>query len=411
MNKVIDYVKLVIKDIDIDRLVNHQKLDFISDLNESTGENSKKKKAIYHHCTITIYETGIVLFRGSIHKMFNSIMNIYPPSYINQSREVLLYKGYNGNLLTLDNITFIRLHLENLFKCNSSQMLFQNIEIGVNTLPGFCPREFIKGLLYHHAKEFEFKYDGNYAQAVHDRYLLKIYNKSKQYGLPEHTLRVELKIRKTEHLTPTGIRSFADINTITLENAKILLLKTFDNVVYYDYTIRKEALNDLNRERIKEYSSPRFWLQELMPNRRSRPKAKLAEIIFNHSENLHSIVRKEIMRMCVIINRPINDPNCVIIHSSSIGLNITQNSTRICPITGIDISMQKDDSNLLSNTGLRHLRENEPSLFKKLIEVFITGKDNKFERDIYSRLSKQIRNRFYNQRDLFVINQKKLFLN
>ncbi len=71
--------------------------------------------------------------------------------------------------------------------------------------------------------------------------------------------------------------------------------------------------------------------------------------------------------------------------------------------------MQKEASFLLSNTGLKHLEKNNPKAFKKLVEVLITGNENKFEKGIYNMLSKQIRNRYFNQRDLFNKDQKKIF--
>jgi hypothetical protein len=71
--------------------------------------------------------------------------------------------------------------------------------------------------------------------------------------------------------------------------------------------------------------------------------------------------------------------------------------------------MQKGDSNLLSNNGLQHLEKNDLKEFERIKDIFLTGNYNKFETDIYSMISKQIRNRYYNNRDLYSPMQIPLF--
>ena len=89
---MIDYIKLQILNINIDKLLNNKKLDFKTVVSESTGEISTKRIATFHYCKITVYDTGIVIFQGSIHKLFNSVKGIIAPNY-NQEN----YKGFNGN--------------------------------------------------------------------------------------------------------------------------------------------------------------------------------------------------------------------------------------------------------------------------------------------------------------------------
>ena len=67
----------------------------------------------------------------------------------------------------------------------------------------------------------------------------------------ENTLRVELKILKTEFLKQTEIRTFENITVLTLNKAKGLLLKVFDEVVYYDYTIVKKNLTERQKQSLK----------------------------------------------------------------------------------------------------------------------------------------------------------------
>lgn len=208
-------------------------------------------------------------------------------------------------------------------------MIFQNIEFGVNTTPIFNPSKFLKGLLYHNNILFENRFKGNFAQAPHQRYILKIYNKSNQYRMNENVLRIELKITKITELNEIGLKTFADVNGTILGKAKQMLLRRFDEVMHYDYTINKKGLTKAQKQLLISYSNPRFWINDLRPQHRHRHKKRLKEITLKKSKNLHQHLRQDIIQKCVIINRLSENTKCVTINSSSIGLNITHNTSSI----------------------------------------------------------------------------------
>lgn len=315
---MIDFVKILIEDVFVDRLLKLPELDFKNEVSESTGEVSTKRTAHYHHCKIIMYDSGLVFFIGSIHKLFNSLHGIVAPKSSD--------KGFNGNLFTLDDIIEVREHLAGLFDCNPAQMVFQNIEFGVNTNPDFNPTKYINGLLYHKGEMFQYSHGHNLAQSVHQRFIFKIYNKGKQYRMNENVLRVELKIMKTAEIKCLGLKNFADVNQVTIKKAEIMLLKRFDEVVHYDYTINKESLSNSQKTALDSYSNPRYWIYNLKPNQRYRHKKRLQEITLNHSQNLHQKTRQEIIQKCSMINRLSENPKCSIINRSSIGLKIIQNT-------------------------------------------------------------------------------------
>ena len=398
----IDYVKILIQNPDIQHLIDT--LDFNSIVSEKTGELSEKKIAEYNFCKITIFDSGIVLFTGSIHKLYNSLKGIKAPNH-----KVSKLKGFNGNIFTLNNILEVRTHLTKLLGCQPQQMIFQNIEFGINTEPNFDPQLFIKGLLYHHGKEFEFRYDKYYAQVVHTRYLLKIYNKSNQYSISNHTLRIETKHLKEIDFQDAEIKTFEDINHNTLNKALELLIRRFDEVVYYDRTIVETNLSKRQKLLLNKYSNITFWFDTLKANKRDKHKKKLKSFIQNNSKNLHDQLKKDLIQKGVIINSKSENLKRVIINSSSIGLINTPKQQRICPITNLDISMQKRGSNLLSNTGLKYYEKKEPETFKRIAAALLTGRYNEFEKSIYDKISKQIRNRYYNNLSDFFNNQLNLF--
>ncbi|MFV8371418.1 hypothetical protein [Flavobacterium sp. LB2P74] len=268
--------------------------------------------------------------------MWNELNGIKAPNYSKNKP----YKGYNGNQFNINNILDVRRHLEKLFNCNSKQMVFHGVEFGVNTTPIFNPKLFVKGLLYHRNSEFQFSYYRNTALAEHQRWRFKIYSKSFQYEMEQYVLRIELKIVKMEDINCridnkgkanknyVGIKTFADVRESTIKKAKELLLKRFDEVMYYDYTINKKTLSGTNLKNIENYSNQNYWINDLESNRRDRPKNNLKSIIIKNSDNLHQQIRNNIIERCVINNRLSESSKCVIINPLTILLSTTQKGTK-----------------------------------------------------------------------------------
>jgi len=399
-------------EIDTKRLLNV--LEFKTEVSEKTGELSSKKVAEYHFCKVTVYDSGVILFTGSIHKLYNSLKGIKAPNH----KRVKQYKGYNGNQFTINDILEVREHLQNLFDCTPQQMIFQNIELGVNLTLNFTPELYLKGLLYHKGILFQYKHKGNLAQAQHQRFIFKIYNKSEQYEMKGNVLRVELKIIKTEELKNIGVFTFADINPYTLNKAKEMLLKRFDEVVHYDYTIYKKNLTNRKKQLLRNYSNPRYWINDLEPNLRYRHKKRLLEIIQKYSDNLHQKIRQEIIKKCSIINRLSENPKCSIINSSSIGLIMLhsdyEKSIKKCIVTGVDISMQKEGSILLSHTGLKYYFKTDKKIFEEVKKKYLTDNwVNTNNQTQIKEIAHNIRNAHNNQRikqnRLYPTHQNQLF--
>ncbi|MGQ2982966.1 hypothetical protein [Flavobacterium sp.] len=393
---LIDFIKLSLIKIDVSRLLANSNLEFNCDINTTTGQICDEKMvATYHTCKITIITqtksvvvngkitskiVQHIMFAGSIHKLWNSLNSIKAPNHLPENID----RGFNGNEFTLEEVIAVREHLEELFGCTSKQMIFQNIEIGANLAIGFDPMLFLKWLLYHNNKLFDYMHGRNSAQVKHSRYILKIYNKSFQYGMLEHVLRVELKYLKMHDLKPLGIVTFADVGEETLQKAHLLLVEKFDEVMAYDDTIRKEELSHRELLMLPKYSNANYWISDLRPNRRHRHKVALKQIINKHSDNRQFQIRKLLAKECVINNRGTGNAYCVINNTSIIGLESTQKdlwnegketveTNRICPITGLDISMQKDSSYLLGYSGLHYYLQHQPDVFKRIKQLYLTA--------------------------------------
>ncbi|GGW37277.1 hypothetical protein [Arenibacter certesii] len=359
---MIDYVKILIKDADIDRLSDNPLLDFQLKVSEDGGEISNKKKCSYHFCTITIYDSGAVIFYGSIHKMYNSLTGILAPNH-KKDKE---YKGYNGNQFYWNEILFVKQHLLELFDVEPSQMIFQNIELGVNLTTSFDPQLFIKGLLMFEGKSFDYRYNDYYSQSQHGQYTVKIYNKGNQYNMALNTLRFEMKVTRMEFQRKgVGITTIANLDERHIKRVFLFLKKQLEKVLYYDNTIRKGELSSEERIKCKDYSNPRYW-KNLASNLRYRPKLKLHAIIENNSDNVKAELLGQLNKICIKFDQDFESGVCIKFDSSSMGPNIIPQHVKICPVTGLDISIQKSNSKLLSNTSLKHNEKMDPNTFEKL---------------------------------------------
>lgn len=375
---MVDYTKIRLCNINIERLLNLPFLDFEGEYSRSTGYiNQSKFVALYHHCEIMVFLTNDkkgniirsrIMFTGSIHKMWNSIHGVFSPNYNSTKR----YKGYNGNEFSLKDIHFVREHLKEILDCTFDDMVFESIEFGINSMPTFSPTLFIKGLLCFHAVPFEFSHSGHNAQAALQRYIFKIYDKSYHYGIGFPVLRIELKFRKMIELQRFGIKSFADINSISLSQVAEFLNARFAEIIYFDYTIDEARLGKTELLDAEKYKNANFW-NDLESNRRDRPKKHLESLIKQFSDNLKLQIRRLIVETCVRINHIDKEVPCVRINRSSIKLILTEPTSKFCAVTGLEISMQKEKSILLSHTGLKFYRDNQPQIFAGLVKRFLSS--------------------------------------
>ena len=410
----LDYVKLKIRNPNINKILQSKKLNFKGNYSQSTGEIFETKLiAKIHYCKVEVFKSGSVYFTGSVHKLFNSLNGILAPNYTKSKK----YTGYNGNQFTIENIETVKVYLTRLLYCSANQMVFKNIEIGLNLTVLFNPQKFLTGLLYHRGKQFEHSLNKSLWVAFKNDYRMKLYNKSKQYGMSNYTLRYELHFDRMARIINLGIATLEDVTKITLNKVhRLVLINEFSEIVYYDNTISKEKLTRRQLSDLTKYRDVRYWIEDLKSNKRDAPRKKLTEIIVNHSSNLKSQIIINITKTGVINTRYFNSNNSkikkqtrVINTHSNINVFVTPITKRFCPITKVDISMQKANSNLLSNTGLRHLEKTNIEKFNFLVQKLITGNHNEFEENIYSKISKQIRNRYYNNSILHNLAQQRLF--
>lgn len=261
----------------------------LNEIDPETGELIREA-FIYENFYIRNTNKGI-LIRGSLHKYRSRIKGIATRKQIEK------YQGFNGDSFTLHDINETLQTLCEVIGFAPSLAVLQNIEIGVNCEVLFDPKEFLKGMLFHRSN-FDYKTDheGNYIQFNYQTYFLKIYNKGKQYDLPNNVLRVEIKVMKMIKLKEVGVNleTLNDINAVTLLKAFEVLYNEFEAVTYYDHTLRLEELTSKQQGKAIEYQNRSYW-QELDKYKKARQIKQIETMIQEFSNNLKGQIQKQMI--------------------------------------------------------------------------------------------------------------------
>lgn len=403
-----DYVKFQVINPDVKKIYNSDKLEFIGSHNTATGEiYDDKIIAEIHYCKLIIYKSGSVYFSGSIHKMYNSINNIKAPNFKNESKGT--YKGFNGNQFGTKEIKFIVDYLEKLLYTKAISMKIKCIELGLNLVIDFCPQKFILGLLYFKGIPFDFKFKRKYAQVNLMDFRIKIYNKSSQYGMSEHVIRIEVNFSRMKVLNEIGMVCMCDLKEEQIFKGLEVVLKKLKNTIYFDDTIRRAELTKQQIRNLIKYKCNRYWLDDLKPNKRHKPKLKLDYLIANHSSNLKKKIIDVFLKTRVINTQDLKPKTRVINTRSIIGVNITQSTDKRCPITGISLEHEKPDAKYIRTSTLKYLLENEKRTYLDLCSLLLNTlhlDHPKYESNIIKHLAKQVRNRFYNPNQIRKVGYK-----
>jgi len=405
--------------------------------NHETGVLFHIKYYTYNKLNFTVYinDSGNAFklyISGSLHYYFNG-------------------GNHNANDFTYVNILEVIKDLKQKFNINPYECKIRSLEFGINIIPStYRTRLILQNTFYHQRKKFLEPINKPYKQAGNTRqndFLIKIYDKAFQF--PEfvtgEVLRFEVKYCRMRELRKIGVEYLSDL-TIRDNHVKLykILLLRFSEILMYDFTIRHKELTPVKQKNCSNYSNSNYWENIIFNIKEGRlnnknfnyHKKRLKNIIRLHSNNILLQLSKTIankglellnlhpfelvkLQNITLEKLPISTEKCTPYTHLYIGgikpvsyslliENSNQKTERICLVTALDISMQ-NEGQLLTTVGLKYYEKNNPELFQKLVNVFLTGRSNKFEQTTYSKLAKQIRNRYYNNRAVYNINQTNLF--
>lgn len=225
---MIDFIKLYDLKMNLSRIHSNVYLKpfWNTTLRDETGE-ILVGSAKYRGCNF-LKKFDKIRFEGSIHKYFNN-------------------GEHNHNDFYVDDVMNVIKELKEKLEVDIYGSQLCNIEIGVNVLLPFPVEKVLNNIIAFKGEPFNRIRDKkqDYCQCVRSQFIIKIYNKSLQYGLSENLLRFEVKVLTMQFLRKKGVevRYLSDLlNPNIYEPAGNILTEIFDEIIFNDDTISERDL-------------------------------------------------------------------------------------------------------------------------------------------------------------------------
>ncbi len=390
---MIDFIKYELKNTNSDQLEANSLLQFHNKVNTKTGELGKYLNAYYKGLEFKIFESTKtnphrrITLEGSLHKYWNNGSHNFNDFDITQINEVL-------NDLNIK------------FNIKPRNCYLKTLELGVNIQPPQKTKTILNNCVLHKTDRLKWIYtndEGNYIQSKKQKHIIKIYDKrthykNKGFEIQNEIMRFEIKFSKMYELNNKGIYTIENLLHYGLDNFIPRLIKEWENVIFYDEVIFKGTKYEY------QYSNPTYWkglnyallkyhrnnLKKLTENNPFSIKKKITKLIQKKAQflNIQTTVITPLHILVKTVVSPFKKEN----------KNSTENR-RKCLVTGLNISMQKKDSILLSHTGLKYYLKTDKKVFKEVKRKYLTKNWSKANNQTQIKeIAHNIRNTLNNQR-------------
>ena len=189
-------------------------------------------------------------------------------------------------------------------------------------------------------------------------------------------MRFEIKYTKMQKLNEKGIFSLQDLMNYGLQNFKNEILNEWQNVLFYDNTIQIDHLSSRSKKALLEYSNPNYWTGLLANNQTKNftyHKNQLKKIVSKNSNKMQNLIAETIGKKIDFLNSKTIQIDPLTIMSKRIVFNDDNDTKKlICKVTGFNISMQKENSILLSHTGLKYYYNTDKRIFEQIKRRYLT---------------------------------------
>ena len=282
---MIDFIKLKVNRPNIIAVRNNTLLAWDQTANEGTGE-VKELTAEYYGIKLAITANKYLEISGSLHKHLNAI----------RGNGLQNYNDFNYS-----DLSQVVQSLCLAFELDPEQCKLENIEYGVNII---CPVEankVIQAAINHRGQPFTREYGEKkrFRECIHQRYIVKIYNKGLQYDRPENILRFELKILKMEQLKGTGLNTLEDITKPEILTALGKELReNFAEILFYGLDINLNNLNTRDRLVLSEGRNAQYWTDLKKENRNvyKKRRERFIALVQKHSSfNISEMIGQKIL--------------------------------------------------------------------------------------------------------------------
>lgn len=411
---MIDGLKILNLSITSDLLLGNPLLVFPLPVDEASGEIIRQKRtAQYRGLGLVLKPDGVVQLHGSLHKCKNG-------------------GSHNFDDFFYSDLLNVVIDLHEKFGINPKKVILNNLEFGVNILLPYNPCKFIDDLITHRTDPFSIQKGQRklIAEAFYQRYVVKIYNKGLQYGCDKRILRFEVKVLKMVHLKNLGIETLWDI--LIPEKLKKLgteLVRCFSELIFFDSSIQLKNIPVKHAKILQEGNNTKIWqkLKEEKGANWNKKKNQFRELVKKYGQRNYFQIEKLIQEKWDYLS-DFNEKNVHVLtdfqnrldgiaepfgkaekmlRNTQINISTKElnpikpemEKKRICLVTGLDISMQKDDSIFLCTAGLKYYKINHPAIWIDLNERLSQKWQNASEKNQLEEIAHSIRNEYYNPKN------------
>jgi hypothetical protein len=308
---------------------------------------------------------------------------------------------------------------------NLEEFKVTNIEYGLNVLSPIDIKNLITYISYHSKNEFRTdaglafskkSYSVNKNGTANRYKIIKAYAKGIQFPIYSdiNTFRFEVKSKKSRFINKLGIYTANDLLNVNVyfEMIKSLIIEFADTLIL-DCETDFKALIQKEQTKISKFNNPMEWYKIKNSTNRnsfSKNKTEYERLINKVPNNLKSQLTKIIFDKLELLKKgAVSQPNSEIKKGAISQLYnkgiCTQNKVQptevknvVCQMTGLNISMQKDSSILLSHTGLKYYFKTDRKIFEHIKRTYLTKQwiKSDFETQI-KEIAHNIRNANNNQ--------------
>ena len=164
---------------------------------------------------------------------------------------------------SVDVVEVVR-ELSERFEIDTATTQLNNVEFGVNVVLPFEVHVVLDNLIVFKGEPFmKVVEDGmSYYQCKKSHFIIKIYDKGKQYNLPDNVLRFEIKVMRMQYLETKGIklRYLSDLlNMAIYEPLGNILTEVYEEILFGNNTLDEKGLNTKELETFLRGSNPKTW--------------------------------------------------------------------------------------------------------------------------------------------------------
>ena len=180
-----------------------------------------------------------------------------------------LHKYRNNGKHNYDDFTVVEVgkivkELSDRFGIDIQLTELNNVEFGVNVVLNFPVKLVLDNLIHYKGSPFmKVVEDGmSYYQCKKAHFIIKIYDKGLQYGLPDNVLRFEIKVMRMQYLKTKGIalRYLSDLLNVEIyEPLGNILTETFNSILFGDNTLNERLLNNKELKTFLRANNPKTW--------------------------------------------------------------------------------------------------------------------------------------------------------